>query len=579
MEQLINTLVSSLLSVYLPISDVGSRVAISLAIAGLLSNILFKISNFFFETDIVYFWNRKITNVIIEPDNPLSEKILKYVYEKYKSEVRTYKLINETGKNKFHATKFKTSILKDKYTHNGSTYDIMISLEKSVNDQSNNNNNRNNNNRNNNHNGTPPSDLVTIIVKSTATVKIIESYFNDIIFNINTSTHNKVSIYRTEISKRKDFRNIMWKSSVVKLSKNMKNTIVSDSVNKHFYEDIDYFVQNEQFYLDRGLPYKRGYLLHGKPGCGKTSLVKAVANQYKLPIFIIDLNVIQDNSELIHITNDISSHLMEDQKYLVVFEDIDRSKIFRNWYDDNNVTMDCFLNVLDGVDEYHGRITILTANDFTKINSKGDALIRPGRIDTIVELTECTIKQIVQILQFYFNQSDPINYNLDQSILISPAQLTQIILLIGDLDKVIRVLNTNKNFSKINVEKAAGIYHDTSLAPTSSSSSSSAGSTGDLNMPEDEEKEEDPDSHFIRRLTRMKGTNAKYDFQLSQLKDTFETVPGNKIKYERFILNKKSLEQKISDLNRKIETRKYLRSLGDGEGYAIGRRARIKYSS
>lgn len=42
-------------------------------------------------------------------------------------------------------------------------------------------------------------------------------------------------------------------------------------------KDIDTFVRNKDFYKRIGAPYTRGYLFHGRPGTGKTSLVFAMA--------------------------------------------------------------------------------------------------------------------------------------------------------------------------------------------------------------------------------------------------------------------------------------------------------------
>ena len=39
------------------------------------------------------------------------------------------------------------------------------------------------------------------------------------------------------------------------------------------------FNQSRQYYGDLGIPYRRGYLFHGTPGSGKTSLITALASE------------------------------------------------------------------------------------------------------------------------------------------------------------------------------------------------------------------------------------------------------------------------------------------------------------
>ena len=566
MEQLVNILVSSVLSVYLPISDTGSRIAISMAVAGIISKLLYATYDFLVSLDIInYFFNVGKSYVIIDPDNPMYDKLLKHIYDKYNNMLSGCKLENDVGKNKLMAVKIKKSIIKEKYDFDNQTYDIEFSLEQTDKNQS----DKKNNDK------IEPNNKPNVIVRSNSSIKIIESYLNIFIQSVNNKISNKIPIYRTDITNKKDNKTIKWKCTVTKLSKNIKNTIVSDLVEKNFYADINNFINGEQFYLNRGLPYKRGYILYGEPGCGKTSLIKAIANQYRLPIFIIDLNMIKDNGELIKITNDISSHLIDDQKYLVVYEDIDRSSLFRNRWNNSRVTIDCFLNVLDGVDEFYGRITILTANDYEKL-SETKALIRPGRVDTIVEVTTCTIKQIESIIKFYFGRIDSDIIKLDASIIITPAQLTQLILMVNDIDKVINVLNKNKNFSKINLEKVNAIYHEaiSNDIDIQNSVSDLKEINNNANVNDDDESD-DPDLYRKNIIKKVTTKLSLCDLKINQQKDIVDTLSGKaRLAYDRLVLNKKSFELQIIQLNKTLELAQLKRSFKDDQSKQKGKRCR-----
>jgi ATP-dependent 26S proteasome regulatory subunit len=79
----------------------------------------------------------------------------------------------------------------------------------------------------------------------------------------------------------------------------METVILKDGLRKLIKDDIQLFLQSEDWYKCRGIPYKRGYLFHGSPGTGKTSMIKAISTYCKRHMHYLDLSNVRDNNQLI----------------------------------------------------------------------------------------------------------------------------------------------------------------------------------------------------------------------------------------------------------------------------------------
>ena len=430
MDSVLQIILNPLIGYYLPIEDTNIKIAITLFITNI-------IISFYHRLNLGYYWN-KFENLIIirktitiNKKNPSYEKVIEHYYNTHTEYIKKCDLHENYGKNKLMIENFENSYIVDKFHDDVSDkeYDINISLDSKG-----------------------ESSVINIFGK--CSIEVLNRYITSIIRKCNNKTFNKVPIYSVNISgsKKKGNRSIYWKSTTNRLSKNMENTIVSNDVYESFYIDLKNFMKNEKTYGCKGLPYKRGYVLHGDPGTGKTSLIKAVANEFQLPIFNIDLNQLAKNDELVKIIKDINTHIADEQKYLLVFEDVDRTKVFQKqrYYDDKvNISENCLLNVLDGIDEGYGRVTIFTCNDSKNMESiKG--FNRPGRIDKFVEVTLCDTKHVSAILKFHYPEY---KFNIKSGISISPATLIQIILIKNNPEFVEAVLNKVSNFNKFDVNK------------------------------------------------------------------------------------------------------------------------------
>lgn len=109
--------------------------------------------------------------------------------------------------------------------------------------------------------------------------------------------------------------------------------------------------------------------------------------------------------------------------YILTIEDFDRHEMFvskaKYAKRKDKVTLQCLLNVIDGIVETHGRILFVTCNDKQHVE-KVDALIRPGRIDRTIELDYCDSDQATRLINNYFKSDIKIENTKPK---ITPAEL------------------------------------------------------------------------------------------------------------------------------------------------------------
>lgn len=180
---------------------------------------------------------------------------------------------------------------------------------------------------------------------------------------------------------------------------------------------LDTFSSRNGRYAIEGYPYQLGILLHGVPGTGKTSIIKAVANYTKRHLVFVDLARVANNQQLTQImfeerryikTADDSFHIPP-QEVIFVLEDIDaasdavlqRDASKESRPSNTGVTLAGLLNALDGPLDGSGRIIIMTSNYPEKLDK---ALVRPGRIDLQIGLTAMDPVDATAMVQHYVTQ-------------------------------------------------------------------------------------------------------------------------------------------------------------------------------
>ena len=178
-----------------------------------------------------------------------------------------------------------------------------------------------------------------------------------------------------------------WRLADAKPRRKLESVVLAGNIREQLVLDIEQFFTRRTWYGEMGIPWRRGYLFYGPPGTGKTSLAFALAGELQLSLCTLSLtnNNLDDQgiSDLLQRTP---------AKSLILIEDVDAFFVAREKQDARiNVSFSGLLNAIDGVAAQEGRIVVLTTN---RREALDPALIRPGRIDSVLEIGLASAPQI-----------------------------------------------------------------------------------------------------------------------------------------------------------------------------------------
>jgi chaperone BCS1 len=193
-------------------------------------------------------------------------------------------------------------------------------------------------------------------------------------------------------------RNGAWVSTSWQPKRPLESLVLVDQVLEDLLVDLRDFLNSGTWYAQRGIPYRRGYLLHGPPGTGKTTLVLAAAGDLKLSVAVLSLsNRLMSDESLREMVDALP------MATILLIEDVDCVfKDRRGTNDVTGVTLSGLLNALDGVSSREGRVLFLTTNHPERLDP---ALIRPGRVDRNVELGHATPDQARRLFLWFYRDS------------------------------------------------------------------------------------------------------------------------------------------------------------------------------
>ncbi|GLB35436.1 putative P-loop containing nucleoside triphosphate hydrolase protein [Lyophyllum shimeji] len=226
-----------------------------------------------------------------------------------------------------------------------------------------------------------------------------------------------------------------WRWTDSRHKRPMQSIVLNPGVKEMLLNDAKDFLKSEKWYADRGIPFRRGYLLHGVPGSGKSSLIHAIAGQLMLDIYVVSLSAswISD-STLTTLMGRVPA------RCILLLEDLDaafvRSSTRENsnekeekkegpneqgqnnggsgirggrnrrgdqLSDVNTLSLSGLLNALDGVAAAEGRLLFATTNHLDRLDP---ALSRPGRMDVWVEFKNASKWQAEALFRNFFPSTD-----------------------------------------------------------------------------------------------------------------------------------------------------------------------------
>eukprot|EP00026_Physarum_polycephalum_P007149 Phypoly_transcript_07205.p1 GENE.Phypoly_transcript_07205~~Phypoly_transcript_07205.p1 ORF type:complete len:518 (+),score=86.69 Phypoly_transcript_07205:96-1649(+) len=216
-----------------------------------------------------------------------------------------------------------------------------------------------------------------VVTAYTTNRKFLRDVVRDARRSYYSRQENKTTIYVGEEAH--------WKTVGMRNKRDLSSVVLDDHVLKGLSDDLRTFINDKEWYIRCGVPYRRGYLLYGPPGTGKTSFILSIAGKFELSVCVLVL----------------SSSAMNDQKLgnliknspansILLLEDVDVAFVTGD-PSANKITFSGLLNAIDGVAAGDGRILFMTTNHIERL---APALIRPGRVDVRVHFDLASKAQI-----------------------------------------------------------------------------------------------------------------------------------------------------------------------------------------
>ena len=220
-------------------------------------------------------------------------------------------------------------------------------------------------------------------------------------------------------------------------SKSFDDVFLPDHQLREILNGVNNFIRNIPWMERKHIPSHYGILLYGTPGCGRTSIIKAMINEWNFrPHYLQSLEDLP-NLVMSALPKRPTTHK---ELHLVICEDVDctlfnRQKTFKESedvdtdddpeatpytsYRRKKVSLSQVLNSIDGLIAPHNTVFVFTTNHIEELDP---ALIRPGRMDLHMEIKPVSYETLNKFTLKFFGKPLPNDFKCKENVLFSTLQ-------------------------------------------------------------------------------------------------------------------------------------------------------------
>lgn len=278
--------------------------------------------------------------------------------------------------------------------------------------------------------------------------RLEKEYKND------TSKYEQIVFeYKKSYNDDEDKTSVSFSETPFNTNKSFNNIFFEEKT--EFIEFLEPFIKSKSKNVDMtkyeyyGIPFKGVCMLHGPPGCGKSSLIKSTIKHTGRHCVLVSWSKLKTCSEFVALFRPlkIGNRVYEQSELVIVFEDFDANSSeilktrenlklatktgakpiielseekLKKICEDNflipinsgansdELNLEYILNVLDGIVELHNSLVFFTTNDLYAIDP---ALKRVGRIDKTIKMDYITKLGLEEMLCYYYNKKSLQKYS------------------------------------------------------------------------------------------------------------------------------------------------------------------------